>query len=334
MRLTMYWDTAIARTPRVVTTSSANTDATVPTLFTMASTTKARPDMKGAKVVYRRDPVWWDQVRLDRSRLPIGLRWVRICRRPRDTPGVVLDLKAKRTVADEERTREQNMECDSQELWQRLRPHVLAIGPLKVLRRVGKRGADVDTAIQRLLQEDGADSVLPMLGNADVHEREIHDAALAELQRVATSGIRLPSRLAAVADAVAMRILDSWAKNDDRAVVAARVSELYGTNVATMVFDGGPGSAQALSAWRLGDDIFLSGEGGAFAIHRTVAEVLAEWLAFAGADISCKELTPVDIAALRVMSDDIEPTDHRVRINARWWRVHKDGSVVRTEAGE
>ena len=41
-------------------------------------------------VVYRPDPVWWDQVTIDRSHVPRGLRWVRAKRKPRERPGIVL----------------------------------------------------------------------------------------------------------------------------------------------------------------------------------------------------------------------------------------------------
>src|SRR5688500_18608350 len=62
------------------------------------------------------------------------------------------------------------MECDSQELWKHVRPHVVALGPLTVLRRIVKHGADVEPAISSLVEKESADRMLRMLGGLDVRE--------------------------------------------------------------------------------------------------------------------------------------------------------------------
>jgi hypothetical protein len=43
-----------------------------------------------ARILWRLDPVWWDQVRFDRSHLPPGLRWVRASRPRREQPAKIL----------------------------------------------------------------------------------------------------------------------------------------------------------------------------------------------------------------------------------------------------
>jgi hypothetical protein len=49
-----------------------------------------KPPEHPTKVVWRPDPVWWDEMRFDRSHVPPGLRWVRFRRPRREQPAKIL----------------------------------------------------------------------------------------------------------------------------------------------------------------------------------------------------------------------------------------------------
>lgn len=220
------------------------------------------------------------------------------------------------------------MECDNQELWKGVRPHVAALGPLRVLRAIVRRGRDVEPVLLSLVETDGGNRILRAVGKPTRHESDAGDAALSELWRLATSRARLSARNAAVADALALRIFELWAEDDPGGVLVGSIVESFGKQVAKMLFDSGvPGSGQSLSAWQLGEAIFLTGDDGAFAMCRSVAEVLADWLAFAGADITCRGLSEHTILRLRASSHQIAEGEHQVRINGAAWTVGEDGSV-------
>lgn len=221
------------------------------------------------------------------------------------------------------------MEADGQQLWRLLRPTVRAAGPLKILRRMGPDGYLHDR-IAEVVEQWGAKAVLKRL-RLDAASADEVDAAWEALADLATPGKRLSRLPREDADRVALKLLDECARlpeDNPGALLADSVIRAIGTQLATNEFDSGiPGSGQVLSAWRVGNRIFVTDEMGAFAVYRTLDAVLAWWVReWDLVDIRCRGLKVSAITALGLVRDDDESGDSWIRINGRVW-TRRDASA-------
>jgi hypothetical protein len=126
------------------------------------------------------------------------------------------------------------------------------------------------------------------------------------------------------ADRVALKLLDECAKlpeDNPGALLADCVIQVIGKRLATNEFDSGvPGSGEVLSAWRVQNRVFVTSETGAFAVYRTIDEVLGWWVReWDHADIQCRGVKASAIKALGLVRDDDESGDAWIRINGRVW---------------
>ena len=137
-------------------------------------------------------------------------------------------------------------EMSGQSVWRALRPQVVAMGPLKVIRRIA------DRCPEELVEKFDEQMLL-------VDDRS---KAAGGFEQLVRPGRRLPKAFEATADSLALGLLDAWAEvgDDPGAEVSGLVVEALGKRVAHLEFDSGvPGSGQSLSAWRLGAQVFLVG---------------------------------------------------------------------------
>ena len=179
------------------------------------------------------------------------------------------------------------------------------MGPLKVIRRIA------DRCPEEIVEEFDEQMLL-------VDDRR---KAAGGFEQLVRPGRRLTKAFEATADSLALGLLDSWAEigDDPGAEVSGLVVEALGKRVAHLEFDSGlPGSGQSLSAWRLGAQVFLVGESGAYGICGSLAGVITAWCEFE-VDISCPGLGP---RAIKAMDLDLE---RPVRINGDLWMASGDG---------
>ena len=153
---------------------------------------------------------------------------------------------------------------------------------------------------------------------------EADAAAWNGLRDLATPGKRLSRLTRETADRVALKLLAACARlpeDNPGALLADSVIAVIGRRLATNVFDSGvAGSGQVLSAWRVGNRIFVTGEGGAFAVYRNLEEVLAWWISeWDYADIECRGVKASSIKALGLVPGDDESGVCWFRINGRVW---------------
>jgi hypothetical protein len=181
-------------------------------------------------------------------------------------------------------------------------------------------------AISRVVEQWGTKQVLTrlrvdakMLDSADAA-----DAAWEALADLATPRKRLSHVRREDADRVALKLLDECARlpeDNPGAQLADSVIEAIGTPLATNEFDSGaPGSGQVLSAWRVRNRVFVTGETGAFAVYPNLDAVLAWWIReWDIADIRCRGVKASSIKTLGLVPGGGESGGCSIRINGRAW---------------
>jgi hypothetical protein len=191
-------------------------------------------------------------------------------------------------------------------------------------------GSYLDDRLLQVVELWGATRVLKRLGVQEA-PTEPDEAACKGLSDLATSR-KLPSPATReAADCLALDVLDGCATLGDNpgAELAGRVAEAIGTKVGSMAFDsGGPGSGQVLQAWRVRNDIVVTGgEIGAFAVCDDVDDLLAWWVGeWEHPEIDCPGVKVSAIKALGLVATN-DP-QRELRINGRWWRRRKPARGV------
>jgi hypothetical protein len=148
-----------------------------------------------------------------------------------------------------------------------MRSVILEIGPQEVLRRISNAGGDVEKWASIWVSTVGAEAAFHTAG---VSYKPVTDDYFAVVELLDAT-----HDLTALPAIAALQVLETCAAGDEGAQLVAQAVEACGEHVEQVEWDAGcPGSAQAISAWKIGGQYLLVGELGVFEVLTELSDVL------------------------------------------------------------